>query len=439
MDEAVAEALAAQAAAGRELADGGVGLSFGDGGDDVGAVEDSALHLPEMREVSIVVVGAALGLGFGHDPAVEIAPDRLLGFDPHRPRRRVGVDADDRLRIELVGELLDVGEIVEDLAGEREILQVVALQAADRLDAFGIGVGQSAAEEPDLVAVVEERPGEVPGSQVRGVLTLERLDGEGRGSKDEDTGHGDAAGRWWNPPRTLTYFAPSTAGEAERSRIQCVSAGSRFFCRRRLRRAKVAIEASGSNLRPGARRWPQTGIDLPWYDRPDALEILAARAAAGRYDERQYEWLEKWVVDGYVVVSDLVDARRIDGHAERSRRHVDRGGAGGGLPDRGDSARTGRSSGRDARGSAAAGPGRENRSARQLDLAHSRVSPLLGERPRHLREPGDSGPVLADLRCSRRASVHDQLHVREPAGATSGHDGFSRPPTELPGRSLAGL
>ena len=74
--------------------------------------------------------------------------------------------------------------------------------------------------------------------------------------------------------------------------------------------------ASASIHSPAVQRgkvWPQAPSDVPWFDRPDAMETLDRRYAEGRCTQEQYEWLHKWVVDGYFVARGAVDLDLIDG------------------------------------------------------------------------------------------------------------------------------
>lgn len=65
--------------------------------------------------------------------------------------------------------------------------------------------------------------------------------------------------------------------------------------------------------KPRKKQWNLNDRDLPWFDQPNALEILEQRRKAGRYDDAQYSLLRKWVEDGYVMCDGLVPMSDIDG------------------------------------------------------------------------------------------------------------------------------
>jgi len=53
--------------------------------------------------------------------------------------------------------------------------------------------------------------------------------------------------------------------------------------------------------------YPDDG-ELPWLDRPDAIETVRARRAAGELTGEEARRLERWVRDGYVVMEGVLDA-----------------------------------------------------------------------------------------------------------------------------------
>ena len=64
------------------------------------------------------------------------------------------------------------------------------------------------------------------------------------------------------------------------------------------------------------KRRPQTDVpqtEPPWFDRPDAPDLLKQRAQRERLSEEDYALLEKWVTDGYCTVSGIVEEKLIDG------------------------------------------------------------------------------------------------------------------------------
>jgi hypothetical protein len=52
--------------------------------------------------------------------------------------------------------------------------------------------------------------------------------------------------------------------------------------------------------------------ELPWLDRPDALDAIARRQAAGELTAEQAERCRTWVEKGYLVLPDLLDAATCD-------------------------------------------------------------------------------------------------------------------------------
>lgn len=58
--------------------------------------------------------------------------------------------------------------------------------------------------------------------------------------------------------------------------------------------------------------WQREVNELPWTDRPDALQRIDAGERSGHFDAQLAAWLRDWVRDGYVVVDDLVSQGDID-------------------------------------------------------------------------------------------------------------------------------
>lgn len=64
---------------------------------------------------------------------------------------------------------------------------------------------------------------------------------------------------------------------------------------------------------PGGRKWldgPKQGL---WTDRPDALELLEAGHAAGRYSDRERDQLRGWIEHGYLLLDGAAPLGDIDG------------------------------------------------------------------------------------------------------------------------------
>lgn len=64
----------------------------------------------------------------------------------------------------------------------------------------------------------------------------------------------------------------------------------------------------------------RTHQDSPWLDRPDALSAIEKRVGSGELFEDEAVWLRKWVRDGYVEFSGVLDATT----AEEINTDVDR-------------------------------------------------------------------------------------------------------------------
>ena len=88
-----------------------------------------------------------------------------------------------------------------------------------------------------------------------------------------------------------------------------------------LQRAILAgLHNARNRLERGVRRtlhadvpsWRRQPNSLPWFDRPDALDVLARSVEGGDTDTRDARLLEKWIRDGYVVVEGCVDASSLD-------------------------------------------------------------------------------------------------------------------------------
>jgi ectoine hydroxylase-related dioxygenase (phytanoyl-CoA dioxygenase family) len=62
----------------------------------------------------------------------------------------------------------------------------------------------------------------------------------------------------------------------------------------------------------GRPRWQRVPNEVPWTDRPDALERLDEKRQRGEVGAQLAGWLEKWIRDGYVVLDGIVEARDLD-------------------------------------------------------------------------------------------------------------------------------
>ena len=72
---------------------------------------------------------------------------------------------------------------------------------------------------------------------------------------------------------------------------------------------KQSLVGSGH---PEAMRPRFSYEDAPWFDQPDALEVLARRHREGIYDDDQRDLFEHWIQDGYFVVDSMIDPDLID-------------------------------------------------------------------------------------------------------------------------------
>jgi phytanoyl-CoA hydroxylase len=73
----------------------------------------------------------------------------------------------------------------------------------------------------------------------------------------------------------------------------------------------------GFSLTQLVRRWRPAAhadelFDPPWFDRVDALRILARRRKVENLKDEEFEQLRHWVEDGYITLNDLAPASDID-------------------------------------------------------------------------------------------------------------------------------
>lgn len=60
------------------------------------------------------------------------------------------------------------------------------------------------------------------------------------------------------------------------------------------------------------RQWTANPNSSPWFDRPDAIELLAKRRRRERLSDADYQRLHQWTTEGYFVVPGLIGNRLID-------------------------------------------------------------------------------------------------------------------------------
>lgn len=64
---------------------------------------------------------------------------------------------------------------------------------------------------------------------------------------------------------------------------------------------------------PKGRKWSYTEADLPWFDQPNALDLLEEQRRSSGMADREYEALRSWVEHGYFVLDDVFPMEAIDG------------------------------------------------------------------------------------------------------------------------------
>jgi phytanoyl-CoA hydroxylase len=60
------------------------------------------------------------------------------------------------------------------------------------------------------------------------------------------------------------------------------------------------------------RQWSGRDAQIPWFDRPDALQHLENRRRFEHLSEDDCELLKRWVTDGYCVAEGIIPGNRID-------------------------------------------------------------------------------------------------------------------------------
>ncbi|MFY9557771.1 MAG: phytanoyl-CoA dioxygenase family protein [Blastocatellia bacterium] len=66
---------------------------------------------------------------------------------------------------------------------------------------------------------------------------------------------------------------------------------------------------------PSAKRgrtWVIEQSQLPWYDQPNALELLDRRRTEEQLSDDDYKMLHQWATDGYCIVSGVIPEKQID-------------------------------------------------------------------------------------------------------------------------------
>lgn len=60
------------------------------------------------------------------------------------------------------------------------------------------------------------------------------------------------------------------------------------------------------------KKWIIDRSEIPWYDQPNALEILERRRAEEDLSDEDYKLLHRWATDGYCIVSGVLPDAKID-------------------------------------------------------------------------------------------------------------------------------
>lgn len=61
------------------------------------------------------------------------------------------------------------------------------------------------------------------------------------------------------------------------------------------------------------KKWQHNAADAPWFDQPNALELLEHRRRDEQLSDQDFELLHKWVTEGYYTNSGAVSEQHIDG------------------------------------------------------------------------------------------------------------------------------
>ena len=80
----------------------------------------------------------------------------------------------------------------------------------------------------------------------------------------------------------------------------------------RVRRPKQT-PGPDARVQPQLRQWNSNPSEQPWFDQPNALELLEQRRKTQSLSDRDFEDLRHWVNNGYVVTEGVVRTRDIDG------------------------------------------------------------------------------------------------------------------------------
>jgi len=65
------------------------------------------------------------------------------------------------------------------------------------------------------------------------------------------------------------------------------------------------------------QRWEERAAELPWFEQPNALQLLDSMVATHGLSEQERGYLQKWVQDGYFIVEDCVEPELIQTFSDR--------------------------------------------------------------------------------------------------------------------------
>lgn len=67
-----------------------------------------------------------------------------------------------------------------------------------------------------------------------------------------------------------------------------------------------------SNLFKRKKKWKHQASEMPWFDRPDALELLERRRVREKLSDADFRMLQKWAEEGCCTVSGVIPEKQID-------------------------------------------------------------------------------------------------------------------------------
>ena len=67
-----------------------------------------------------------------------------------------------------------------------------------------------------------------------------------------------------------------------------------------------------SNLFKRRKKWKHKASEMPWFDRPEALDLLEERRRREGLSEADFQLLRKWAEEGYCMASGVIPEEQID-------------------------------------------------------------------------------------------------------------------------------